>query len=76
MTAKYQDPIEAITNAASYETLQKDNPRLLEAIQGLINQNVSAKNIERWARRNYGKDNLIVLLVAGAAHHIEAQKKG
>lgn len=69
------NPTEALVDAASYETLQKDNPALLESIQQVLSKGVSAKGVEKWARHNYGRNNLMALLVAGAAHHIERQEK-
>jgi hypothetical protein len=71
---KFTDPLEALTDAASYETLQKESPKLLESVSALMRAGAKAKDVERWARRNYGQGNLIALLVAGAAHHIEKQK--
>lgn len=67
--------IESLTDAASYETLQKENPRLLEAIRGCLDQGEKAKSIEKRIRRAYGQNNTFALLVAGAAHHIERKGK-
>lgn len=66
--------IEALTDAASYETLQKENPRLLTAIEKCVTEGETAKSIERRMRQSYGRNNLIALLVAGAAHHLEYLK--
>lgn len=74
MATKYQDPFESITDAAAYETLQKENPALLTTIEECLAKGATAKSIERRMARFYGYHSIVRLLVAGAAHHIEKAK--
>lgn len=71
MTKKFYHPTAQLTDEVSLDVLQKENPRLVIAIQNLINEGATADSIER-RFRGYGT---VGLLVAGAAHRIEWLKK-
>lgn len=66
--------IEQLTDQAMYEAAEKLQPQLIEAVKGLMDLGLTAKQVERAVFRKYGHNGRSAML-SGIAHYLENNKE-
>lgn len=58
----------------AFETVSEKNPAVIETIRAAFEAGLTAEHIEARLFAKFGTDNIVVTMIAGAAHYMQRQR--